>query len=53
MYQNTAEISNLLMGSFLENRAIAPCITILPGVTLRQHAQTLLSLNRWFLHERP
>lgn len=32
---------------------IAPCTTILPGVSLRAHAKALLLMKRWFLHERP
>jgi len=36
-----------------EQEAIAPCTTMLPGVSLSDHARALLSVNRWFLHERP
>lgn len=32
---------------------IAPCTTILPGISLRDHAKELLGTNKWFLHERP
>lgn len=33
--------------------ALAECTTMLPGISLRHHARSLLSVNRWFLHERP
>jgi hypothetical protein len=36
-----------------EQEAIAECTTILPGISLRDHARALLTVNRWFLHERP
>lgn len=36
-----------------EQEAIAECTTILPGISLRDHARSLLAVNRWFLHERP
>ncbi|HIK18118.1 MAG TPA: DUF4253 domain-containing protein [Leptolyngbyaceae cyanobacterium M33_DOE_097] len=36
-----------------QQEALAPCTTLLPGVTLRDHARSLLTVNRWFLHERP
>lgn len=36
-----------------EQEAIAECTTMLPGVSLRNHTRALLSVNRWFLHERP
>ncbi|MCU0491029.1 MAG: DUF4253 domain-containing protein [Chloroflexaceae bacterium] len=36
-----------------EQVALAECTTILPGVSLRDHARSLLAVNRWFLHERP
>jgi Domain of unknown function (DUF4253) len=36
-----------------QQEALAECTTILPGVSLRHHARSLLSVNRWFLHERP
>jgi hypothetical protein len=32
---------------------VAPCTTILPGVSLRDHARALLHTDKWFLHERP
>ncbi len=32
---------------------IAPCTTLLPGVSVRDHARALLHTDRWFLHERP
>jgi len=32
---------------------IAPCTTILPGVSPRDHARALFHTNKWFLHERP
>lgn len=36
-----------------EQEALAECTTILPGVSLRDHARALLQVDRWFLHERP
>jgi hypothetical protein len=36
-----------------EQEALAPCTTLLPGVSLREHAWALLHADRWFLHERP
>jgi hypothetical protein len=36
-----------------EQEALAECTTALPGVSLRDHARSLLTVNRWFLHERP
>ncbi len=36
-----------------EQYALAPCTLILPGVSLRDHARTLLAVDQWFLHERP
>ncbi len=36
-----------------EQVALAPCTTILPGVSLRDHARSLMATPRWFLHERP
>jgi hypothetical protein len=36
-----------------EQIALAPCTTLLPGVSLRDHARTLLTNPRWHLHERP
>jgi len=32
---------------------VAPCTTVLPGVSVRDHARALLHTDRWFLHERP
>ena len=36
-----------------EQTAIAPCTTLLPGISLRNHARELMACDRWFLHERP
>ncbi|MCG8350339.1 MAG: DUF4253 domain-containing protein [Chloroflexales bacterium] len=36
-----------------EQVALAECTTILPGVSIREHARALLMMDRWFLHERP
>jgi Domain of unknown function (DUF4253) len=36
-----------------QQEALAECTTILPGISLRDHARSLLTVNRWFLHERP
>ena len=36
-----------------EQELLAPCTTVLPGVTLLDHALALMATNRWFLHERP
>jgi hypothetical protein len=36
-----------------QQEALAECTTILPGVALRDHARSLLIVDRWFLHERP
>ena len=36
-----------------QQESLAPCTTILPGVSLREHARALLMVDRWFLHERP
>lgn len=36
-----------------QQERLAPCTTILPGVSLRHHARVLMKLDRWFLHERP
>lgn len=36
-----------------EQEALAECTTILPGVSLRDHARSLLQVKQWFLHERP
>jgi hypothetical protein len=36
-----------------EQAALAECTIILPGISLRDHARSLLALDRWFLHERP
>ncbi len=40
-------------GLALEQELIAPCTTLLPGVSLRDHARTLLHADAWFIHERP
>ena len=36
-----------------QQEALAECTTILPGVSLREHARALLTVDRWFLHEKP
>lgn len=36
-----------------EQVLLAPCTTILSGVSIRDHARSLLQLNQWFIHERP
>ena len=36
-----------------EQELVAQCTTILPGVTLRDHARCLVDRGTWFLHERP
>jgi hypothetical protein len=36
-----------------EQEAFAPCTTALPGESLRDHARTLLTADKWLLHERP
>ncbi len=36
-----------------QQNQVAPCTTVLPGVSLRDHARALLHTNQWFLHERP
>jgi Domain of unknown function (DUF4253) len=36
-----------------QQEALAECTTVLPGISLRDHARSLLTVNRWFLHERP
>jgi hypothetical protein len=36
-----------------QQQAIASCTTILPGMSVRDHARSLLHAQRWFLHERP
>jgi hypothetical protein len=36
-----------------EHVALAECTTLLPGISLRNHARSLLNAKRWFLHERP
>ena len=36
-----------------QQQIIAPCTTILPGVSPRDHARALLQTSKWFLHERP
>jgi hypothetical protein len=37
----------------IEQETIAPCTTILPGISLEDHASALLKTDHWFLHERP
>lgn len=37
----------------IEQEIIAPCTTILPGVSLVDHACALFKTDHWFLHERP
>jgi len=36
-----------------EQVLLAPCTTLLSGVSIRDHARSLLKINRWFIHERP
>jgi hypothetical protein len=36
-----------------QQHMIAPCTTILPGVSPRDHARALLKTKQWFLHQRP
>jgi hypothetical protein len=36
-----------------EQAVLAPDTTILPNVSLRDHARALLGRTEWFLHERP
>lgn len=36
-----------------EQYALAPYTLQAPGISLRHHARSLLSINHWFLHERP
>lgn len=36
-----------------EHELLAPCTLMLPGVSRAEHAQALLQVRRWFLHERP
>jgi hypothetical protein len=36
-----------------EQVALAECTTLLPGISIRDHARALLTRNRWFVHERP
>lgn len=36
-----------------EQEALAECTLVLPGVSIREHARALLTVDRWFLHERP
>ncbi|UXI65805.1 DUF4253 domain-containing protein [Tahibacter amnicola] len=36
-----------------QQHVVAPCTTLLPGVSVRNHARALLHAQRWFLHERP
>jgi hypothetical protein len=37
----------------IEQEIIAPCTTMLPGVSFMDHAYALLRSDYWFLHERP
>ncbi len=37
----------------IEQETIAPCTTMLPGISLEDHACALLKSDFWFLHERP
>jgi hypothetical protein len=37
----------------IEQEIIAPCTTILPGISVMDHACCLLKSDSWFLHERP
>lgn len=32
---------------------LAPCTTMLSGISIRNHARSLLIADRWFIHERP
>ena len=36
-----------------EQELVAPCTTALPGITLREHARSLVDRDTWFIHERP
>ncbi len=36
-----------------EQVLLAPCTTYLSGVSIRDHARSLLKIDRWFIHERP
>jgi hypothetical protein len=36
-----------------QQHMVAPCTTILPGVSVRDHARALLHTDKWFLHEKP
>lgn len=36
-----------------QQELVAPCTTALPGASTEEHAATLMSTDRWFLHERP
>lgn len=36
-----------------QQHMIAPCTTLLPGISLRDRARALMHTNQWFLHERP
>lgn len=37
----------------IEQEIIAPCTTMLPGISLEDHACALLKSDYWFFHERP
>ncbi len=45
--------SKFAFNSAWEQVALAECTTVLPRVSIRDHARALLKLDRWFLHERP
>ncbi|MGV3523062.1 MAG: DUF4253 domain-containing protein [Candidatus Sericytochromatia bacterium] len=53
--QTPAPVKDLTAAQQLaeEQELLAPCTLILPGVSPAEHAQTLMQINRWFLHERP
>ncbi|MEM9153407.1 MAG: DUF4253 domain-containing protein [Cyanobacteria bacterium P01_F01_bin.33] len=36
-----------------EQATIAPCTIQLPGVSIRDHARSILHTKKWFIHERP
>jgi Domain of unknown function (DUF4253) len=37
----------------MQQETLAQCTIILPGICLRDHARSLMVVDRWFLHERP
>jgi len=56
LHLNVARPPSTIEAAFdlaLEQQAIAPCTTALPGVSLRDHARSLIGAETWFLHERP